>query len=220
MKTLFVLLFFMFTSTALAAVRPFYQDPKFPNAQVIWKQSIGTPAAASTTNVISGSAGATSAAVVVISSGLTNPDVPRNLVITPGGTTADVGTCTITVSGTNIFGRAITEDFAFANNTSSATTGSKAFKTVSSLSFAASCEDGGFAATWSVGAGEKIGLNRCMDFAGFLVFSTAAGAYETTRPTVVADADEVEKNTADFNGTMNGSNAFYSFFLENFACKP
>jgi len=196
------------------------RDMKLATQQLIEKQTFTNPAAAGTADVLSAHAGATSAAVATATTFVAQPDLPRNLVITPGGTTTDIETCTVTVTGTNIFGQAITEGFAFAANANTATTGTKAFKTVTSVSWAADCESGTFAATWSVGYGEKLGMQRCMDYAGHLVFSTVAGAYETTRATVTADADEVEKNTLDFNGTMNGSNDFEAFYLQNFRCFP
>lgn len=197
-----------------------FQDIKLPTQAMLERQLISDPSAADVTGVLNASAGATSAAAVNITTGFTNPDVPRNLVITPQGTTADVKGCTVTVTGTNIFNKAITEDFVIADNQNSATTGVKAFKTVTKLALPADCEEGGFAATWSIGRGEKLGLKRCMDFAGNFAWSTVGGTYESTRATVVVDADEVEKNTADFNGAMNGSNDFQAFFIQNFRCFP
>jgi len=196
------------------------RDMKLATQQLIEKQSIDNPAAAGTNQVLNGSAGATSAAAATVSTFAAQPDVPRNLVMTPGGTTTDVEACNVVISGTNIFGQAITETFAFSANASTATTGTKAFNTVTSVAFPADCESGGFAATWSIGYGEKLGLKRCMDAAGHLAWSTVGGSYESTRATMAVDADEVEKNTADFNGTMNGSNDFEIFFLQNFRCMP
>ena len=203
-----------------APVRRLYQDVKLPTQQMIEKFSITNPAAAGTTQILNASNGPTSAAAANVTTFVAQPDVPRNLVITPGGTTADVAACTVTVTGTNYFGTTITEDFVFAENASSATTGAKAFKTVSKIAFPANCEDSPWSATWDVGYGEKLGLNRCMDYAGHFVFSTVAGSYESTRATVAADATHVESNTADFNGTMNGSNDFEAFFIQNFRCFP
>lgn len=219
-KSIMVVLALLVSLTTFAAIRPFYQDIKLPTQAVMEKQTISDPLASATTNILAASAGATSAAVATVTTFLAQPDVPRNLVITPGPVNQDVGTCTITATGTNIFNQTITEDFAFAGNATSATTGNKAFKTLTSLSFAANCEDGGFGATWNVGTGEKLGAKRCMDSAGHLVFSTVAGAYETTRPTVAANATAVESNTFDFNGTMNGVNDFEAFFVQNFRCHP
>jgi hypothetical protein len=221
MKTFLFFVFLFVTMTVKAYVVPTYRDLKPATQIMIEKQDFGTPAAAGTADILSANAGTvTTSAAKTVSTFLAQPDVPRNLVITPAGTTTDVESCVIVVSGTNYFGRAISENFTFAANASTATTGSKAFKTVSSVVFPVDCESGGFGATWSVGFGEKIGLKRCMDFAGFWAWSTVGGAYETTRATIAADADEVEKNTADFNGSMDDSTQFYGFFHQNFRCLP
>lgn len=220
MKIFMIFTILMSALMADAYVVPTYRDLKPATQVMIEKQDFGTPVAATTNTILSANAGGTSAAAATVSTFAGQPDVPRNLVITPGGTTGDVEACTIVVSGTNYFGKAITENFAFLADASSATTGSKAFKTVTSVLFPADCESGGFAATWSIGVGEKIGLKRCMALAGDWVWSVVAGAYETTRATIAASASAVESNTADFNGTMNGTNRFYGHFVQNFACLP
>ena len=208
------------TNTAFAAVERKSRDLKLPSQQMVEKQSITNPAAAGTADVLSANAGNTSAAAATVTTFLAQPDVPRNLVITPGGSTGDVAACNVVVTGTNIKGRVITETFAFAENASSATTGTKAFKTITSVAFPAACEDSPFLASWSVGYGEKLGVKQCMSAPGHIFFSTldsgSGFAKEGTAPTMVSDADEVEKNTADFNGTMNGSNDFELFFMQNY----
>lgn len=212
-----IYLFLLFTSVAIAApYQRLFQDAKLPSQKIPEYQLIENPAAAGTADVLSGNAGNTGSGSASATTFVAQPDVPRNLVITPGSTTADVAECTVTVSGTNFHGDSITEDFAFAENASSATTGAKAFASVSSVSFPAGCEDSPYGATWSVGYGEKLGLKRCLSQAGHILFSTLNGAKEGTAPTIVADADEIEKNTADFNGAMNGSNDFELFFFQNF----
>lgn len=207
------------TAFALPLNRQF-QDIKLPTQAMLERQTFTDLAAADTTGVLNAHAGPTSAAALTISSGFTQPDQPRNFVITPAGTTADVKGCTVVVTGKNIFNRTITENFVIADNQNSATTGTKAFKSITSVAFPADCEEGGFDATWSIGKGEKIGLKRCMNVAGDWSWSTVGGAYEATRATVAADADEIEKNTADFNGAMNGTNDFQAYFVQNFACFP
>jgi hypothetical protein len=124
----------------------------------------------------------------------------------------------IVVAGTNYNGQSISENFTFAADASTAQTGSKAFKTISSVTFPANCESGSFAATWSIGYGEKIGIKHCLDQAGHIVFSTLNGAKEGTAPTMAVNATAVESNTADYNGTMNGSNDFELFYFQNFRC--
>lgn len=221
-----IILLLALTSFAFAYVRPMYQDIKLPSQVMVEKQSFGTPVAASTTRLSNAIPGPTSAGggatypAVSITSFTLQPDVPRNIVITPGGTTTDVESCAVLVSGTNYFGQSISETLSFAANASAATTGAKAFKSVTSVAFPADCESGQAAATWSVGVGEKIGLKRCMDFAGEWLLSEVAGVYESTRATVVASASAVESNTADFNGSMDGSAEFIGFFFQNFRCSP
>jgi hypothetical protein len=141
--------------------------------------------------------------------------------ITPGGTTADVEILRhhCRPERTSLI-TAISETFTFSADASSAVVGNKAFATVTSVSWPANCESGGFAATWSVGVGEKIGLKRCMADAGSFIQSSLGGAHEATLATVAADASNVEGNTADFNGTMNGSNNFKAYFIQNYGCFP
>lgn len=221
MKSLLLIVPLLFaTLHANAYVVPTYRDLKPATQVMIERQDFGTPVAASATRLKSANAGPTSAATVTLSSFDAQPDVPRNIVITPGGTTADVEACVIVVNGTNYYNKVISENFTFIADQSSAVTGSKAFKTVTSVVWPANCESGGFAATWSIGVGEKIGLKSCMANAGDWVWSEAAGVYETTRATMANNASAVESNTADFNGTMNGTNRFLGFFVQNFQCKP
>lgn len=220
MKFFTFILTFMFTMIAAAYVVPVRTDIKPASQVMLEKQDFGTPIAALATRIVTGTAGATSAALVTLTSFTAQPDVPRNITITPTGTTTDVESCVIVVSGTNYHNRAISESFTFAVDASTAQTGNKAFKTITSVVFPANCESGTFAATWNIGVGEKIGLKRCMPDAGSWFQSSVAGAYESTRATVVASASAVESNTADFNGTMNGSNSFIGYFVQNFACLP
>ncbi len=219
--TFLTLLLFVFLEVSQAApIRRLYQDVKLPNQAVIEMQAITNPGVAGTADILSAFAGNTATTAVTRTTFVANPDVPRNLVITPGSTTADVAACDVVVNGTNFFNDSISETFAFADNASSATTGAKAFKTVTSVVFPANCEDTPFTATWSIGYGEKLGLKRCMAEAGAWSHSSINGAKEATAATVVADTNEVEKNTADFNGTMNQSNDFKAYFIQNFGCFP
>lgn len=209
-----------FPTNGYAAIERRDLDLKLPSQQQVEKQTITNPALGTATYVLSGHAGPTSAAALTLSSGFTQPDVPRALSITPGGTTGDVEACTVTVTGKNIQNQTITEDFAFLANASTVTTGTKAFKSITSATWPANCESGGFAATWSIGATDKLGLSKCMNAAGHVLMTTFNSAYETTRPTCVADADEVEKNTCDINGTLDGAKSAEIFFFQNFRCKP
>lgn len=221
MKIIYSFLILTFIALGVQAyVVPTFRDIKPASQVMLENQDFGTPIAATTNTIKTTYVGPSSTAAVTLTSFTAQPDVPRNLTITPTGTTADVAACTITVTGTNYLNATITETFVFAENASSATTGAKAFKTVTSVAFPANCEDTPFSATWIIGVGEKIGLKRCMAYAGDWAWSMIDGVYETTRATIVADSNEVEKNTADFNGTMDASARFIGRFVQNFACLP
>ncbi len=215
---LFISLFLVMTADAY--VVPVYRDLKPASQVMLERQDFGTPIVATTNRIKTTYAGPTSAAALVLTSFTAQPDVPRNLTITPTGTTGDVEACVITVAGTNYLDGVISETFTFVADASAAVVGNKAFKSVTSVSWPANCESGGFAATWIIGVGEKIGLKRCMANAGDWVWSEVAGVYETTRATIAASATAVESNTADFNGTMDASARFLGFFVQNFACLP
>lgn len=221
MKFLFAFLTIaLFSFPSFGAIDVQRRDMKLASQVLLEKQVIAIPEVADADQVLTTNDGPTSAAAVEITSFTAQPDVPRNITITPTGTTTDVESCNVTVTGTNIFGQTISEVLAFSANASTATAGAKAFKTVTSVAFAADCESGGFAATWTVGVGDVLGLKRCMDAAGHVAFAVFNGAYETTRPTCVADADEVEKNTCDINGTLDATKNVEIYFIQNFRCLP
>lgn len=204
-----------------AKIRPYYQDIKLPTQAILEKQTISDAILADTDYIVETHAGPTSAAAASITSFAHQPDVPRNLTITPTGTTTDVESCVITVSGTDYFGRSISENFTFAANASTAQTGSKAFKTVTSVAFPADCESGGFAATWIVGVGAKLGMKRCMAVAGDVFKAVFDGANETIG-TVAASASAVSGNTYTPTGTLDGAKDVSLYFVQNFAstCQP
>lgn len=218
MKTLFGLLILLSATAEAIPVGVNRRDAKFPTQQMVEKQSFTNPIASNTSTLASNKAGATSAAIATLSSFDSQPDMARNIIVTPGGTTGDVENCDIVVAGTNIFGSNISETFSFLANATGSVTGTKAFKTLTSVTFPADCESGGFAAQWNFGPGEKLGVKRCMANAGDIFFSLLNGSKEATAPTMAVDSDEVEKNTSDFNGAMNGSNDFDLYFMQNFGC--
>jgi len=163
------------------------------------------PAVGSATYFLSGQATSASVVTTVLAASMLNsatPDYARNVVITPGGTTADVPAGDVTVTGLNIYGVTITETFTFAANASGAVTGNKAFASITSVAFP--IQDGG-AATYSVGTGAKLGLGRCFPVAPMVLQSKANGTVEGTAPTLAIDVDDVCSNTIQFNTALNGS---------------
>ncbi len=217
MKKILLLILLASVSAEAAPLKRLFQDVKLPTQQVLERQTVPAPLLAATNYIVTTNAGPTSGAAFSITSFAHQPDVPRNLTITPTGTTADVASCTITVTGTDYNSHTISEDFAFLATASTATTGAKAFKTVASVSFPPNCEGGGFGATWIVGTGSKLGLKHCMANAGDVFHANFNGASETVG-TVAANATSVSGNTYTPTGTMNGAKDVIVDFVQNFGC--
>lgn len=202
--------------SAYAYVVPTYRDLKPATQVMVEYQRIAAPVLADTDRLKV--AQASSASVTTsVTTFLAQPDVPRNITITTGGTTDDCAAGNVVVSGTNFFGKSITENVAITANQAGTSSGAKAFKTVSSVVIP--IQDGADC-TYDVGVGDVLGLKRCMKQAGDVVFAVFDGAYESTRPTCLANASAVESNTCDINGTLNGAKNVDIYFIQNYACLP
>lgn len=140
----------------------------------------------------------------VVTTAITNPPYSRNITATAGGTGADIKAITVTIAGTNMNGDAITEVLpAFTVDTPGTVSGSKAFKTVTSITIPA---HDGTGATTAIGFGNKCG------FPDKLAHNTVlkGGAYlanvrEGTDPTVAVSASALESNTFTLNSSLNGT---------------
>ncbi|MFZ5352746.1 MAG: hypothetical protein ACOZCL_08485 [Bacillota bacterium] len=136
-------------------------------------------------------------AVQNITTGITNPAVPRNLRVkgNQAGVAGDV-----IVTGTNYADEVITETFAL--NGANAVEGNKAFKTITSVQLPVEVNAG--TDTVSIGAGNKLGLPYK------LAHNTVLHAYrdnakEGTTPTVAVSATALESNTVLLNSALNGT---------------
>lgn len=165
-------------------------------------RALGSPAVGATTAVHAALAVLASGGPQVVTTGITSPDIPRNLTATAGGTAADVAAVQVTVTGTDYAGNTITETLpAFTLNTTGTVTGNKAFRTVTSYSVPAM---DGTGATVAIGTGAKLGLPTAMG-TDRLTNASFNGVRETTRPTVTVSSSELASNTATLNSTLNGS---------------
>lgn len=170
----------------------------------IWTHPVATLATLLTT------AEATSASVTtVVTSFSAQPDFARKITVTPGGTTTDVAAGDVTVVGTNIRGESITDTITFSANASTVGATSKAFKTVTSVTFP--IQDGA-GATFDIGVNDALGLDRCMSEAA-VVDAYTDGVRETTAATVTYNATDVSKNTADFNTALANTKVFVATFV-------
>lgn len=208
----------LFTETAFAngPWNRLFQDVKTPTQVQMehdqWVNPLGSTAAR-----LKSAAAISSSAATTISSFAAQPDFPRNITLTPTGTTSNVAAGTAVVSGLSIFGKAISENFAITSTQSTATTGNKAFASVSSVVFP---QASGSGVTLSIGIGTKLGLRRCMAQAGDYDWSVYGGAYESTRGTIAANATAIESNTFIPNGSEDGAHQEDIYYVQNFRCYP
>lgn len=179
------------------------------------------PAAASATAIHAAITGSSSAAQTVTTS-ITDPDVPRTLVVTPGGTAADIGDGHIVITGTNVEGKTITEHFQLVDGDTTALAGKKAFKTVTSILIPV-CD--GAAATFSIGTGDIFGLYHRLSPGASrtlkLYIWTTEGTYTLDSSTTITDnAVDIELNTVDPTTAADGSNMYEACYLNDFWPSP
>lgn len=138
----------------------------------------------------------------VITTAITNPAVPRNITATAGGTATDIKAIQVIIAGTDFNGDAITETLpAFTENTAGSVTGSKAFKTVTSITIPAHDGNG---ATTAIGWGDKYGLPYKRAHIP-VIASYLNNSLEGTAATIAASATVLASNTIDLNSASNGS---------------
>lgn len=171
-----------------------------------FSRSLGSPAAASTTAVHA--AVTDNGSQQLVTTGITQPDVPRNITATAGGTSADVKAVQVIVAGTNSEGVSITETLpAFTVNTTGTVTGSKAFKTVTSITIPA---HDGTGATTAIGTGSKLGVGQRLT-RNSVQNAYFGGTKEGTAPTVATSSSAVESNTVTLNSSLDGSAVIVDF---------
>ncbi len=181
------------------------------NMKNVYKNSFGYTdakkkvAAGSTTAVL----GATATAITTqtITANITQPDVPRCLSVTVGGTATNVRDSAVVVTGTNVEGKTITESFQTTAGASGTISGNKAFKSVTSIFIPA---QGDTAATIAVGTLNKLGV-----FHRLYPNNTTVKVFQHTTlgdaavlqaaPTVVANEGTIELNTVTPVTTPDGT---------------
>ncbi len=206
-----ITLFFM---TEAHAVQRMPQDIKLPSQKMVEYEIISNAVALDDNGILDDHAGAGAAASVTVTTFLAQPDVARNIVVTPGGTTADVKAGNVIVNGTDIKGGLISETFAFLANASTVVVGAKAFKTITSIVLPQ--EDSPYGATWDVGWGDKLGLSKCLDSTAFIIKSFITATAETI--TATSSATAVESNGFTPTNVADGARDYEILFVQNFRC--
>lgn len=125
----------------------------------------------------------------------------RNIIVTQTAVGAEDTNGTIVVVGTNLAGEAITE--TITPNDGAVVAGTKAFKTVTSIT-GAGWVIGEGNDTIKVGFGDVIGLpDKLIDTAQVIAVSKNR-TKEATAPTVTVSTSDLESNTVDFSSAMDG----------------
>jgi galactitol-specific phosphotransferase system IIB component len=139
-------------------------------------------------------------AITTISTFLRQLDWPRNIVVVVAATTAaDIAAGNIVVTGLNFADEVITETHAVTADTAGTFTGTKAFKTVTSV--AVPIQDGA-SVTIDIGWGMIFGLPYKLYADELVILKLFNKSVDAA--TVVADATDIEKNTVDMAGTPDG----------------
>jgi len=193
------------------------QDQKLATQQMIEKDTIAAPIIANSIRILSSSNGDTDGTGATVTTFAAQPDVARSLAVLPAGQTGDVAAGNVTVTGTDLHGITVSETFEMVANQTLKVFGSIAFLTVTSIAFPA--EDTPFEAQWNVGVEDKLGLRRCMDSIGHVIFATLDGIHEATRPTV-EQSTALGGNTANIDGTLDGAKDVEIFYIQNYTCLP
>lgn len=163
--------------------------------------------AAGATTAVLVATSASSSADATVTSGITNPDVPRVLSVTVGGTAASVQSASIIVTGVNVEGKVITESFVPTIATTGTINGVKAFKRVTSVFIPKQVGSG---VTVAVGTRNILGINHRLFNQNTTVKVYSAGTVYgaltlQAQPTVVANDRDVELNTVSPATTPDGS---------------
>ncbi len=153
------------------------------------------PDAPATNKVLSATALKT--AVQTITTGITNPDFPRVLSVT--GNSSNVAG-KVTITGTNIRGKVITEEITL--NGSATVAGTKAFRTVTSIQLPVYSVAG--TETVSVGITDKLGL-QSIPLSTSVIEEVTGNADDTGGAVLTRDADEIEKCLYDPNTECNAT---------------
>lgn len=130
------------------------------------------------------------------------PGIPRNITATAGGTAGDIAAIQVVITGTNVNDEVITETLAaFTVNTPGTVAGTKAFKTITSVTIPA---HDGLGATTAIGWGEILSLPYKLPYNTVLA-TYLNGVKEGTAPTVTTSVTVLESNTIDLNSALNGT---------------
>lgn len=155
------------------------------------QQIFTAPAAANNTGVIAAQT-LPSSGTTIVSTGFTNPAVPRTIRFKGNATTTQG--LIVSITGTDIAGNTITESVTMGGAFATPTDSVNAFATVTSVTFPTR---GASSDTISLGFGAALGLD-CFTDAYSFVGLTEVGSF-------VSDATTLSKNVATLNASLDGT---------------
>ncbi len=161
------------------------------------------PAAASNTALLAATAVSNTAASTLTPTA--QPDVPRNLTVTVAATVAvDIAAGNIVVTGKNVEGKTITENFAVTADTPGTITGNSAFKSITSVAVP---QQDGASVTVALGTGAKLGIGfRNLSTSAIKILKNTAGVEAIENASASAlSSSAVESNTVTPTTTPNGA---------------
>jgi hypothetical protein len=180
-----------------------------PNWQLtggIVTAALGSPALASVTAIHA--AVTDNGAPQTITTAITNPVVPRVVTATAGGTAGDIKAIQVTINGTDINGEVLTEDLpAFTVNTTGTVTGTKAFKTVTSVVIPA---HDGVGATTSIGTGPALGLP--IKLSRNTTVNVYLGGVKDSFAGMTFSSTVVASNTVTLTSALDGSAVLVDYY--------
>lgn len=174
---------------------------------------------ASTTGVLAATNGATAAQTVT--AGITQPDVPRVLSLSPTANTTG-SPLSVVVTGANVEGKVITDTFIIPANSTTLVVGTKAFKSVTSVAIPGNT----VGLTVTLGTRNALGVNHRLFNQNTTVKVYSATAHKGALtlqipPTVVANEGAIELNTVTPGTTPNGSTfLIICYVFDNWALAP
>ena len=163
-------------------------------------------AAGTTTAILAATNGA--AAAQTVTSGITQPDFPRALSVSP--TSNSTGSpLSVVVTGTNVEGKVITESFIIAASSTSIVNGVKAFKTIASVAIPGNTSG----LTITVGTRNILGIyHRLFNQNTTVKVYHGSTVYGTltlqAQPTVVSNESLIELNTVSPATAPDGAKFF------------
>lgn len=180
-------------------------------------------AAGSASAVLAATTAATGTSTTV-TSGITNPDVPRALTVTPAGTSANILDCQIRVNGTNVEGKPIADLFQIPAGSTTLVTGIRAFKTVTSVVIPGAQ---GAGVTFAVGTSNKLGVNHRLFNQNTTVKVYQDSSVGTPNlslqgaPTIVADEESIARNLVTPATTPDGTKFLtIAYAFDNWGIAP